>query len=221
MNFAQFQRRALEIFHGVPEEFREGITALVVHRKRAFHPQIRDYVTLGECVADPFSEEGPRCRSTVHLYYGSFVFLAKEDPGFDFEDELRETILHEIRHQVEDRAGAGGLLSEDCAEEENEKRRAGLPHRPFFYRAGEAEGPGEYWVGPDCFVEIALSPREWERHRGRSLPVEWKGIKVEIPVPDGDPPHHLFKVPGGWEDEEGSGGDLVIVLLRRKIFWDR
>ena len=52
-------------------------------------------------------------RSIVHLYYGSFVELARRDDGFDFDAELVETLEHEVKHHLEDKAGVRDLEEED------------------------------------------------------------------------------------------------------------
>ena len=45
------------------------------------------------------------------LYYGSFLEVAGE--GFDWEAEVWETLLHELRHHLESLAGRDDLVRED------------------------------------------------------------------------------------------------------------
>ena len=47
----------------------------------------------------------------IALYYGSFLQVA--GPGFDWEGEVWETLLHELRHHLESLAGRDDLVRED------------------------------------------------------------------------------------------------------------
>ena len=128
------------------------------------------------------------------------------------EEELWETLLHELRHDLEDRAGASGLLDEDWAEEQNEKRRSRLPFDPRFFLRGEPGEGAERWVGPDCFLKVRLSRGDWKRLAGKPHPIRWGEDTFEVVVPP--EPGEAVHVPveGGWEDEEGNAGDLVVVF---------
>ncbi len=54
--------------------------------------------------------------SYVVLYYGSFVALLKNKPHKVWEEELRETIWHEVRHHIESLAGVDDLVYEEQQE---------------------------------------------------------------------------------------------------------
>lgn len=54
--------------------------------------------------------------STIMIYYGSFVRLIGGGDAREWEKELRETILHELRHHVELMAGVDYLSEEERAE---------------------------------------------------------------------------------------------------------
>lgn len=226
MNFAAFERRAGEIFKAIPSQYRQGISGLFVHPEKTAHPLIEDYVTLGECVTDPatiaFASASSEIRSQIHLYHGSFADLASREPDFDWEGELHETILHEIQHDLEERAGVDPLGDHDRVEEHNERRRAGLPFDFFFYRGGESFSPGEYWVGSDAFLEVELSTKEIERRRQADqgkLRVHWSQDELEVDLPASPKPVQFLPVEGGWEDEDGNRGELfVVLLLKRGIF---
>lgn len=216
MKFEAFDRLAREMLRSVPEEYKAGVVGLVLHPETHTHPHLAKYYTLGECEPVPFGPDGAEWNSRIHLYHGSFKKVARRDPEFDWEEEMWETILHEIRHHLEDRAGAGHLLDEDAAEEENEKRRRGLPHSPAFYRLGEKGEPDEYWVGGDCFLEIPLATREWKRLRGQPTTVTWGDEEIEVTVPDGPVDAAPVPIEEGWEDDDGRGGDLVVVFVHAK-----
>ncbi len=210
----EFEQSAFAAFEAVPASFREGISGLVVHPKRMTHPHLDDYETLGECEPDLFSgEEGEERRSTIHLYHGSFVSLARREPGFDWQAELRETVEHEIRHHLEDRAGLPDLRRQDWVEEQNERRRSDLDFDSLFYRAGEQREPDEYWIASDCFLEVRLSRRALARIAGKLHPVTFgeESFDVLVPAQGGD--CRYVPIPGGWVDDEGNGGDLVVVFV--------
>lgn len=54
----------------------------------------------------------PHLGRFIVLYYGSFVWLLGSDrPAW--EEEMRATLRHEIRHHIEERAGVSDLRRED------------------------------------------------------------------------------------------------------------
>ncbi|HKE00185.1 MAG TPA: metallopeptidase family protein [Planctomycetota bacterium] len=209
----EFERKAREVYESIPATFREGISGLVVHGKRVTHPHLDDYETLGECEPDYFTGEGSDRTSTVHLYYGSFSSLARREDDFDWDDELRETVEHEIRHHLEDRAGAPDLRRIDWAEEQNERRRGGQTYDPLFYRAGEVREPDEFWVQEDCFLEVRLSRRMLKRLAGKLHPVTFGEETFEVLVPAQGGDVRYVDVEGGWMDDDGNGGDLQVVFV--------
>jgi hypothetical protein len=115
MDFETFARRAGEILAAIPARFLQGIIDVDAHCQAFRDPDLRDVHILGECVDDEVNvlAGGEEIRSRIRLYHGSFVAIARKDPEFDWEWELKETILHEIRHHIEDRAGVSDLLLED------------------------------------------------------------------------------------------------------------
>jgi hypothetical protein len=211
--FEQFERQAHEIFRSIPATFREGISGLVVHPKRVTHPHLDDYETLGECEPDFMTGDGGERTSTVHVYYGSFASLARRETSFEWDDELRETIEHEIRHHLEDRAGAPDLRRQDWAEEQNERRRGGASREPLFYRAGEEREPDEFWVEEDCFLEVRLSRGMLKRLAGKLHPVTFGEESFEVLVPAQGGDVRYVPIEGGWMDDDGNGGELHVVFV--------
>jgi hypothetical protein len=210
----EFERRARQVFESIPATFREGVSGLLVHSKRATHPHIDDYDTLGEC--EPIlltASEGVPQESMIHLYYGSFARLARTDQDFDWEWELRETIEHEVRHHLEDRAGYPDLRKQDWIEEQNELRAAGKPFDPLFFRAGEEKQPDEFWVGHDCFLEVRLSPRALERIAGKLHAVTFGEEVFDVLVPAQGGDVRYVEIEGGWEDDDGVSGELHVVFV--------
>ncbi len=116
MTFRQFQATLAEMVDEIPDEFLaelQGVHALPEARlEQGFHEVYR----LGEYL-DPGPENflggSEGLGRHVALYYGSFAAVAEEDPEFSWEDELWETLTHELRHHVESLAGDVSLIEDD------------------------------------------------------------------------------------------------------------
>jgi len=212
-SFEEFERNARRVFEEIPATFREGISGLVVHSKRVTHPHLDDYETLGECVPDLLTGEGSERTSTIHVYFGSFVSLARREEEFDWAGELKETIEHEIRHHIEDRAGAPDLRKEDWVSEQNERRRAGQSFDPLFFEVGEQAQPDEYWVDDDCFLEVRVTKKALARLAGMSHPVTFGEQTFEVIVPKEGGDVRYVNVEGGWVDDDGYAGELHVVFV--------
>ena len=170
MTFAEFERRAHEIFDAIPPELRGGVEYVAVSEEAVPHPDLPEVYTLGECATgelDLGMDTPETLRSGVHLYFGSFAALAELDPDFDWEGELHETVVHEVRHHRESTAGEDALEDFDYAADENFKRREGLPFDPLFYRSGEPLDEGGWEVDGDVFVEVELTAAEFDRMKKR------------------------------------------------------
>lgn len=98
MTFEEFERRAHEVFDGIPPDFREGVDGLAVERRAVPHPDLPDVYTLGECLTENYPTEwggAGEVRSIVVLYYGSFLRLSRMEEGWDWEEEIWETVTHD------------------------------------------------------------------------------------------------------------------------------
>jgi hypothetical protein len=218
MRFERFERRAREIFDGIPAELRHGVDYVVVERDAVPHPTMPGIFTLGECATgehDPGGALPGDLRSGVHLYHGSFRELARLDPGFDWEEELWETITHEVRHHRESAAGEDALEELDWAGDENFKRRDGKKFQPLFYRAGIPVGPNAWEVDGDLFVEREIGANEFESLD--EIEVAIGGEEVEVPLPQRLGDVHFVRLAGLWDDEV----DVVVVLVRRRGGWEQ
>lgn len=215
MDFETFSRRAERILSEIPPEYLVGVVGVEVHRERKEHPQIARYFTLGECEDDPITRltAPEEMKSRVHLYHGSFAAVARSDPDFDWEEELRETILHEIRHHLEDRASIADLLEED-AEEEILARFYGDDELPDgWYRAGDRLESGVWRIGDDLFVELGIRGADLDGFRGKTLSLEILDETFEAEIPeDAEPDEFLTFEEEGIEREDGSYGNLHLVL---------
>jgi hypothetical protein len=213
MDFAEFEARAHEIFDEIPPAYRGGVEYVDVSEEALPHPELPEVYTLGECATGELDlgMEGPdEVRSGVHLYFGSFRALAEQDPDFDWEGELYETITHEIRHHRESTAGEDALEDFDYAADENFKRREGVPHDPLFYRSGEPLDGGGWEVDGDVFAEVLLDARQFQRLE--ELQAEVDGRRVSLPRPErlGDV---CFMYLEGFRE---GPGETAVVLVRRR-----
>jgi predicted Zn-dependent protease with MMP-like domain len=75
-----------------------------------------DFYVMGEYVEDGIMG------CSIILYYGSFVHLLEESSREEWADELRDTIVHELRHHLESMAGVDDLVKEEMAEIEAYKK---------------------------------------------------------------------------------------------------
>ena len=217
MTFDEFERRAHEVFDAVPPEYREGVDGLAVERRAVPHPELPDVYTLGECLTETYPTEwggAGEVRSIVMLYYGSFLRLSRLEEEWDWEEEIWETVTHEIRHHLESLALDDELEVRDYADDQNFARREGLEFEPFFFRSGEPLGPGAWEVAGDVFLERELAPAAVSR--GAPVAVEWEGRALSVPLPSPLGDVHFVTL----EDVPAPKGDVVVVLVRRRGAWE-
>lgn len=69
-----------------------------------------DYLLMGEYIEDP------GMGNLVLLYYGSFREILGDASVGEWEKEIEETIIHELRHHIESLAGVDDLSAEEEAE---------------------------------------------------------------------------------------------------------
>lgn len=116
MTYPRFRRVLAEMVDELPPEFTRGLQG--VHAIQEAKPEegYVDVWRMGEYLdpgAENFLGAGEGLGRHVALYYGSFVEVAMDDPDFDWEEEMWETLTHELRHHVESLAGEDGLIQED------------------------------------------------------------------------------------------------------------
>ncbi len=209
MRFEEFEEKAREEWQRIPEEYKAGIDALIVERRARPHERAPDVYTLGECVTEAYPSEfgGPdTTRSAVVLYYGSFLRLANLDDTFGWEEEIWETLTHELKHHLESLATEDALIDVDYAVDENFKRQEGEDFDPFFFRAGEPLGEGRYRLERSVFVERpasgARAPLELE--------VDGVGYRLDS-IPRVDAEVTFVTLTGNVDD---SLDELCLVLVR-------
>jgi len=179
MKFEHFERRAAELWREIPHAYRAGVDGLRVERTARAHPDLPDVYTMGECLTEsyPSDFDGPETtRSLVVLYYGSFWRLSRQDDQFDWEQELWETLTHELQHHLESLASADALEDLDYAADENFKRLEGRAFDALFFRAGEPQKGGWYAVEGDRFREYPSG--------SATLEFEWASQRYRVAVPE-------------------------------------
>ncbi len=217
MDLKTFERLAHEAFDEVPEEFRDGIDGLTISREAPAHPTLPDVYTLGHCVTeDHLSEYGSpeTTRSVIVLYWGSFRALADLDPDFDWEEELWETLTHEIRHHLESLARDDALEHVDYAADELFNRQEGLEFDPWYYQRGEDLGGGVHVVEGRQYLEQVWGEAAFER--ASSIEFRWRGKHYRVPRPETLGDVHFVWILGEDFDED----PLELVLVRKRSAWE-
>ncbi|HEX6940930.1 MAG TPA: metallopeptidase family protein [Longimicrobiales bacterium] len=214
MKFQEFERLAWQYWDEIPAEYKEGVDGLVLERRALPHPTLAEIYTLGECVTEAYPSEygGPETiRSAVVLYYGSFWRLSRSDPEFDWEEELWETLTHELKHHLEWLADEDALEALDYAVDENFKRVEGEPFDPAFYRSGEAAAEGVWKVERDYFLEREYAPGAAPEG---AVAFVWHGRRYRVAVPARLGDVCFITIEEGLE--EPPDGEVCLVLVRRQ-----
>lgn len=227
----EFEHHARAVFDGIPPHFRARVDGPHVQLAPKASDLVPGSYILGECHHHPdWTGESP-LHSSVVLFYGSFAALDRRDPGFDVVEEIRETVLHEVQHHLEDAAGVDRLADLDWAEDQNDRRAQGLPHDDLFWRAGSPLDEGVFRVGSDLFVEVEMRESEWRAAQESGLDVTVAGTLVHLESREfSDAGRALAIRDWDWTDtptdlaatdEHGHGpsddwGDLVVIARRRK-----
>lgn len=217
MRYKEFERAAEEAYAEIPEAYLEGIDGLVVSREAVPHPELGDIWTLGECVTEEYASDwgGPdTTRSVVVLYWGSFRNLAAQDPDFDWDEELWETLTHELRHHLESLARDDALEGVDYAMDELFNRSEGLEFDPWYYQQAEKLGGGLYRAEKAFYLE-----QEWRADAfaaANRIRFEWQGARYVIPRPE-----ELGDVHYVWiEGLPSTPETLELVLVRKRSWWE-
>ena len=215
MTFDEFFRVAQEAFEGVPEAYREGVDGVTAVEAVETHPGLPDVLTLGECLTQSFSSEwqGPETtRSRVVLYYGSFRKMAEDDPDFDWEGEVLETLTHELQHHLESLADEDALEAVDYAVDESFKRERGEAFDPWYFQWGQPAGEGVWRLEDEVYIERVLTTQEFDRLE--EIEFTWQDQSYLLPRPQELGDIHFIVV-------EGTEFCVQVVLFRRASWWQR
>ncbi len=217
MRFHEFEGKARGAFERIPPEYREGIDGLRVVREALPHPTLPEIYTLGMCFTESYPSDwvGPdTTRSIVVLYHGSFRRLSELDPDFDWEDELWETLTHELRHHLESLALQDDLEAVDYAMDEEFKRWEGMDFDPWYFQQGEEVADGVYRVEGHFYLE-----QRWDRDAFRTadrIEFRWHGEAYAILRPAALGDLHFVWVHG----VDTGAGTLELVLVRERSWWE-
>lgn len=209
MKYDAFARAAERAFEEIPPAYREGVDGLTVSRSAHAHPERAGVWTLGECVTESYPSDfgsAETVRSVVVLYWGSFRNLAREDPDFDWDAELWETLTHELKHHLESLAADDGLEGVDYAMDEHFARLDGESFDPWYYRRGEPVPGGGFRFEDHLFWE-----REWKEAPPARVQIDVGGRPRLVPVPEDLADVHFLVV----EDAPADGPEIEVVLVRR------
>ena len=215
MTFDEFSRFAQEAFRSVPEAYRGGIEGVTTVEAVETHPELPGVVTMGECLTQAFNSEwqGPETtRSRVVLYYGSFRKMAEDYSDFDWEEELWDTLTHELQHHLESLADEDALEAMDYAVEQSFKRERGEPFDPWYFHWGESVGEGVYRVEDEVYIERVLTAEEFDHLAEIEFTLNEQSYRLPRPQELGD--LHFIVV-------DGSELDVQIVLVRRASWRQR
>jgi len=202
----------------IPPVYKEGIDGIVVKREAESHPDHDDYFTLGMCLTEPYPSGymGPdTTRSFLALYWGSFRELAERNPQFHWEEELWETITHELRHHLEFLAEDDALEALDYALEQTYYRGQGETFDPWYFQSGLPLAPGIYRVEYDVYIEQSWTPEELSE--AEAVEFGWDGGRWRIPAPEELGDLHYIWLHG----LDAGGGWVQLVLARKQSFWEK
>lgn len=203
-----FRTLAFRYWERIPERFRVGAT-LMVHTEAMPDPEDPEVFLLGQCEPEFAELEALLAaggdlrvtdrRSLLHIWWGSFQAMEERSPAFDWPGELEETILHELTHHWEQRAGLDGLDRFDAAQLINFQRRRGFEVPFGYWRDGEPRGPHAWHIDGDVFMEVeGLPPWRLDAPAGGKITCE------------PDPELGYAVIPGAGEAFDGVPGDLIV-----------
>ena len=116
MTFDEFESTLAEMVEDIPDEFLTHLQGIHALPEAKLEPHFHEVYRLGEYL-DPgpgnFLGAGEGLGRHIALYYGSFAAIAQNDPTFDWDAQLWETLTHELRHHVESQAGDVSLIEDD------------------------------------------------------------------------------------------------------------
>lgn len=126
MTYDQFTKTVDEMVSEIPAEFLQGLQGIHALEQALPEEDYQDVWRMGEYL-DPGPEQflgsGSGFARQIALYFGSFQQIARDDPEFDWEGEIWDTLTHELQHHVESLAGDASLIGFDQEQEQHFKRR--------------------------------------------------------------------------------------------------
>ena len=113
MDVDRFRSIAESVLESLPAELMKKLNGgiLVLPEKK----EEGNYLVMGEYMEDPLMG------SSISLYYGSFAEDLKDADLEEWDEEIEDTIIHELRHHIESLAGVDYLSDEEMEELEEEE----------------------------------------------------------------------------------------------------
>lgn len=125
VTYGRFKRVVEAMVEEIPDAFLQDLQGVHVLEQAKAEDGYRDVYRMGEYL-DPGPEDflggSDGLGRHVALYYGSFARIAEGDPDFDWDEEIWETLTHELQHHVESLAGDGRLIEEDLIDAQTFER---------------------------------------------------------------------------------------------------
>lgn len=116
MTYEAFVETAERLWEKIPREYKQGLHGIHVLEHLKPDPDEPGLLRLGEyhdpgypSVLGGYAGIGRH----IALFYGSFAALAAGNLEFDWEGEIWETLVHELRHHLESLAWRDDLVQED------------------------------------------------------------------------------------------------------------
>ncbi len=128
MTYERFRATVESMLDEVPGVFLQDLQGVHALRDVKVEEGYRDVYRMGEYLdpgPDDFLGGAEGLGRHVALYWGSFRRIAQGDREFDWEEEIWETLTHELQHHVESLAGDGRLIEEDLLEAQRFERADG------------------------------------------------------------------------------------------------
>jgi|AACY02.3.fsa_nt_gi hypothetical protein len=116
MTYEMFRQALEAMVEEIPDVFLQDLQGIHALEEECAEDGYQDVFRMGEYLdpgPDDFLGGSDGLGRHVALYWGSFKAIAEDDPDFDWEEELWETLTHELQHHVESLAGDGRLIEED------------------------------------------------------------------------------------------------------------
>jgi hypothetical protein len=144
VTYERFRATVEAMLDDIPDAFLQELQGVHALREAKAEEGYRDVWRMGEYLdpgPDDFLGGSDGLGRHVALYWGSFRKIAKGDPDFDWEEEIWETLTHELQHHVESLAGDGRLIDQDVLDAQAFERVDDAP------RGGGLGGLLRRWFG--------------------------------------------------------------------------
>jgi hypothetical protein len=126
MTYAEFRKTVEEMVDEIPPQFLEGLQGIHALEQARPEEDYEDVWRLGEYVdpgPDQFLGASVGFARHIALYYGSFLQVARGDDSFEWQEEIWDTLTHELQHHVESLAGDASLIGFDQEQARHFRRR--------------------------------------------------------------------------------------------------